>query len=269
MHDELIQFFDPESFEKKSSTTTDGPVPIFIVGVPRSGSTLVEQILASHSQIEGAGELPYIGMLCNSLGGSRTSAAPYIESLQEMTADQLVALGKTYLYHSRQNRPENLQYFTDKMPANFSQIGFIHLTLPHAKIIDVRRHPLGACIGNYRHLFARGKNHSYELFECAEYYLEYDRMMVHWDEVLPGCVLRVQYEDVVADLETQARRMLEFCGLPWEDACLRFHETSRAVNTASSEQVRVPIYDDALEFWQNYEAHLDEVKEILEPILKT
>jgi len=269
MHDELTQFFDPECFEKTSGIAVDGPAPIFVVGMPRSGSTLVEQILASHSQIEGAGELPYIIMLCNSLGGSRTSAAPHIESLKEMTADQLTSLGKTYLYHTRQNCPQNLAYFTDKMPANFSHIGFIRLILPNAKIIDVRRHPLDACIGNYRHLFAKGKNHSYELFECAEYYLEYDRIMAHWDQVQPGCVLRVLYEDVVDDLESQTRRMLEFCGLPWEDACLRFHETDRDINTASSEQVRRPIYTGAVGFWKNYEPHLDELKEILAPVLES
>jgi tetratricopeptide (TPR) repeat protein len=268
MHDELIQFFDSGRFEKASVAATDGPVPIFVVGMPRSGSTLVEQILASHSQVEGAEELPYISMLGNSLGGSQTNAAPYVEPLQKMTADQLVALGKTYLYHSRQNCPQNLAYFTDKMPANFSHIGFIRLILPDAKIIDVRRHPLDACIGNYRHLFAKGKNHSYELFECAEYYLEYERMMAHWNQVQPGSVLRVQYEDVVADLESQTRRMLEFCNLPWEDACLSFHETDRDINTASSEQVRSPIYTGAVGYWKNYEAHLDEVKEILEPILE-
>jgi len=267
-HDELVEFFDAELFEKTSGFAVDGPVPIFIVGVPRSGSTLVEQILASHSQIEGAEELPYIIMLSNSLGGPRTSAAPYIEPLQEMTADRLLALGKTYLYHTRQNCPENLPYFTDKMPANFSHIGFIRLILPDAKIIDVRRHPLDACIGNYRHLFAKGKNHSYELFECAEYYLEYDRIMAHWEQIIPGGILRVQYEDVVADLESQARRMLEFCGLPWEDACLSYYDSGREISTASSEQVRSPIYSGAIGFWKNYEPHLDEIKEILAPVLE-
>jgi Flp pilus assembly protein TadD len=268
MHDELIQFLSgPEIFATTSGESVDGPVPIFIVGMPRSGSTLVEQILASHSQIDGAGELPYISMLGNTLGGPRASAAPYIEPLQEMTADRIVALGKTYLYHTRQNCPDNLPYFTDKMPANFSHVGFIKLILPNAKIIDVCRHPLDACVGNYRHLFAKGKNHSYELYECAEYYLEYERMMAHWDQVLPGNVLRVQYEDVVADLESQVRRMLEFCGLPWEDACLSFHESDRDIATASSEQVRAPIYTTAVGFWKNYEAHLDELKEILEPVL--
>jgi len=269
MHDELVQFFSaPESFENTTGAAVDGPVPVFVVGMPRSGSTLVEQILASHSQVEGAEELPYIRMLGNALGGSRSSAAPYIEPLREMTAERLLALGKTYLYHTRQNCPENLPYFTDKTPANFSHIGFIRLILPSAKIIDVRRHPLDACIGNYRHLFAKGKNHSYELYECAEYCLEYHRMMAHWNDVLPGCVLRVQYEDIVADLESQVRRMLDFCGLPWEDACLTYHETDRDISTASSEQVRAPIYTGAVGFWKNYEPHLDELKEILAPVLE-
>ena len=267
IHDEIIQIFDPECFEKKSSVATDGPVPIFIVGMPRSGSTLVEQILASHSQVEGAAELPYVTMLSDSLGGPHPGANPYPGSLARMKSDQLVALGRTYIYHSRKHCPENLTHFTDKMPANFAHVGFIHLMLPNAKIIDVRRHPLGACVGNYRQLFAKGKNHSYELYECAEYYLEYLRLMTHWDEVLPGRVLRVQYEDVVADLEAQTRQLLEYCELPWEDACLSFHETARDINTASSEQVRVPIYDDAVGYWKNFEKHLDELKEILAPVL--
>jgi len=267
IHDEIIQIFDPECFEKKSSVATDGPVPIFIVGMPRSGSTLVEQILASHSQVEGAAELPYITMLADSAGGPHAGANPYPGSVARMKSDQLVALGKTYIYYSRKHCPENLTHFTDKMPANFAHVGFIHLMLPNAKIIDVRRHPLGACIGNYRQLFAKGKNHSYELYECAEYYLEYLRLMTHWDEVLPGRVLRVQYEDLVTDLEAQTRQLLEYCKLPWEDACLSFHETARDINTASSEQVREPIYDDAVGYWKNFEKHLDELKEILAPVL--
>ena len=206
-------------------------------------------------------------MLSASLGGSHAGADPYPGSLAKMKSDQLVALGRTYIYHSRKHCPENLTHFTDKMPANFAHVGFIHLMLPNAKIIDVRRHPLGACVGNYRQLFAKGKNHAYELYECAEYYLEYLRLMTHWDEVLPGRVLRVQYEDVVADLEAQTRQLLEYCELPWEDACLSFHETARDINTASSEQVRVPIYDDAVGYWKNFEKHLDELKEILAPVL--
>jgi hypothetical protein len=153
------------------------------------------------------------------------------------------------------------------MPNNFMHIGMIHLALPQAVIIDARRQPLDTCIANYRQLFAQGKNQSYDLTELAEYYLEYIRIMKHWDAVLPGRVLRVQYEDMVGDLERQVRRILDHCGLPFEQSCLEYHKSKRPVNTVSSEQVRVPIYRDALGFWKNYEPHLDELKQILAPVL--
>ena len=266
-HDMLIKFFTRKFLEANSAPATDPAAPIFIVGMPRSGSTLLEQILASHSQVEGAAELPYMGLLSESLGGPRGGSRRYPNVLEDMTADQIKSFGKSYVYYARSNLPQKLPRFTDKMPANFTHVGLIHLALPNAKIIDARRHPLDACVGNYRQLFAAGKNHAYDLNECAEYLLEYLRVMDHWDEVLPGRVLKVEYEDVVADLEGQVKRILEYCELPWEEACLNFHETSRPVNTASSEQVREPIYSDAVRYWKNYETHLDDVKEILAPIL--
>jgi len=266
-HDAIIEFFDRELFERKNPIIADGPAPIFIVGMPRAGSTLLEQILASHSQVEGTSELPYIGMLSGALGGRLSNGKSYPDVLADMTPDQIASIGKTYLYYSENNRPQKLLRFTDKMPSNFSFVGLIQLALPNAKIIDARRHPLDACIGNYRQLFAQGKNHSYDLNECAEYFLEYVRLMAHWDEVLPGRVLRVQYEDVIDDVEGQARRLLDYCELPWESACLKYYETSRPVNTASMEQVREPIYSDAVGYWQNYESHLDDLKEILAPVL--
>ena len=262
-HDAVIKQFDSEFFAKLEPQESDQPGPIFIVGMPRSGSTLVEQILASHSQVEGAAELPFMGLLAEALGGPRSNGLKYPEVLTDMSASQLAAFGKSYLYYSQSNRPQGLPQFTDKMPANFIHVGLIHLALPNAKIIDTRRHPLDVCIGNFRQLFAQGKNHAYDLNECAEYYLDYVRVMNHWDEVLPGRVLRVNYEDVVADVETEVRRLLEYCELPWEDACLNFHQTSRAVNTASSEQVREPIYSDAVAYWQHYDSKLADVKEIL------
>ena len=266
-HDEIIEFFDRDFFEHRSPPDSDGPAPIFIVGMPRAGSTLLEQILASHSQVEGAAELPYIGMLSAALGGPHVSRKAYPDALADMTADQIASLGKTYLYYSERNRPQKLPRFTDKMPSNFTFVGFIQLILPNAKIVDARRQPLDACIANFRQLYAEGKNHTYDLNECAEYFLEYVRLMAHWDDVLPDRVLRVQYEDVINDVEGQARRLLDYCELPWEDACLKFYETSRPVNTASMEQVRAPIYKDAVGFWKNYEKHLDGVKEILAPVL--
>jgi tetratricopeptide (TPR) repeat protein len=266
-HDKLIEFFSREFLDENSPPATDPAAPIFIVGMPRSGSTLLEQILASHSQVEGAAELPYMESLADSLGGARGDGRKYPSVLEEMTADQLKSLGKSYIYYAQSDLPQKLPRFTDKMPANFTHVGLIHLALPNAKIIDARRHPLDACIGNFRQLFAKGKNHAYDIYECAEYYQEYVRLMAHWDEVLPGRVLKVQYEDVVADIEGQTRRMLEYCELPWEDACLNYYETSRPVNTASSDQVRVPIFGDAVGYWKNYESQLGEAKEILANLL--
>jgi tetratricopeptide (TPR) repeat protein len=266
-HNAIMEVFDQKLFEVKSGPVIEGPAPIFIVGMPRSGSTLLEQILASHSEVEGSGELPFIVMMSNALGGPRTDAKKYPHVIGEMSTDQIATLGKTYLYHSRANRPLNLPHFTDKMPANFAHIGLIHLALPNAKIIDARRHPLDTCIGNYRQLFAQGKTQTYDLNELAEFYLQYDQLMAYWNKMLPGRILTVQYEDVVADVEQQARRMLEFCELPWEDECLNFFDNRRQVNTASAEQVRLPVYTDAVEFWKNYESQLGDIKEILAPVL--
>ena len=262
-HNSMIEVFDAEFAGQDIDGDAVEPTPIFIVGMPRSGSTLLEQILASHSAIEGTSELPYIGMLSEALAGPRSGGKQYPELLRDMNPKQFSGFGKSYLHYTRNARLEGLPFFTDKMPANFVHVGLIHLSLPGAKIIDARRHPLDTCIGNFRQLFAKGKNHSYDLFECAEYYLEYLRIMQHWDDVLPGRVLRVQYENVVNDLEGEARRMLDYCGLPWEDAVLDFHNTDRAVNTASSEQVRAPIYKDAMGFWKNYDSEIGELKELL------
>jgi len=243
-HNAIIQTCDHELLEPSGSADFSEPGPIFVLGMPRSGSTLVEQILASHSMVEGCGELPYIVMLTSALGGTQRDTKRYPEVLDDMTADQVLAIGESYLYHTRSHREQTLPYFTDKMPA----------------------HPLDTCVANFRQLYAQGKNMTYDVYELAEYYLEYDRIMAHWDAVLPGRVLRVRYEDVVADLEGQTRRLLDYCGLPWEDACLNFHRNERPVNTASSEQVRQPIYADSVGYWKNYESQLDEIIEILAPV---
>jgi hypothetical protein len=266
-HNAMIQTCDHELLGRSASADFSKPGPIFVLGMPRSGSTLVEQILASHSMVEGSGELPYIVMLTSALGGTQQDTKRYPEVLDDMTADQVLAIGESYLYHTRSHREQKLPYFTDKMPANFTHVGLIHMALPHARIIDTRRHPLDTCVGNFRQLYAKGKNMTYDLYELAEYYLEYDRIMAHWDAVLPGRVLRVRYEDVVADLEGQTRRLLDYCGLPFEDACLDFHRNERPVNTASSEQVRQPIYADSVGYWKHYESQLDEIKEILAPVI--
>jgi hypothetical protein len=171
----------------------------------------------------------------------------YPVPVQPLNGDQLAALGRNYLDATRRYRTDK-PFFIDKMPNNFQAIGFLQLILPNARVIDARRHPLDSCLGSY--------------------YLEYRRIMDHWNAVLPGKVLAVHYEQMVLDQEAQTRRLLEYCGLPWEDQCLRFYETDRAINTASSEQVRQPIYTKALNFWRNYEHHLDELIETLEPLLR-
>jgi len=267
LHDAIIKTFTSDFLGRGAPDTASTHTPVFILGMPRSGSTLIEQVLASHSMIEGAGELPYVVMLSSSLGQQRADKLRYPEVVSELTEGQLESLGKTYIYHSSVHRRLDLPYFTDKMPANFSHVGLIHKMLPNAKIIDARRHPMATCVANFRQLYAQGKNQTYDLIEFAEYFLEYCRIMDHWNEALPGRVLRVNYEDVVSDLEGQARRIFDYCDLPWEEACLNFYDNTRPVNTASAEQVREPIYTDAVEFWKHYESQLEPVREILAPVL--
>lgn len=267
LHGKLKDIFTSNVIQEKAAATPAVRTPIFILGMPRSGSTLIEQILASHTVVEGVGELPYIIMMSHALGANKNDGVRYPEIIEFLDESQLTGLGRSYLHHTQTHCPDEKPYFTDKMPANFSHAGFIRLILPHAKIIDARRNPVATCIANYRHLFAQGKNQSYDLVELAEYYLQYVGIMQHWDKVMPGDILRVQYEDVVGNLEKEVRRILDFCELPFEETCINYHQSARPVNTASSEQVRQPIYDSAVEFWKNYEAHLDELKEILAPVL--
>lgn len=259
--------FNATLLETTKASTPSNTTPVFVLGVPRSGSTLVEQVLASHSSVAGCGELPYIIMLSTSAAAGTAGGLHYPKILNELDASQLTGLGRTYLHYAMAHNIDGQPFFTDKMPANFSHVGFISQILPHAKIIDARRSPMATCVANFRQLFAQGKNQSYDLTELGEYYLQYVDMMNHWNDVLPGKVLRVQYEDVVADTESQVRRILDHCGLPFENACVEFHKNSRPVNTASSEQVRQPIYGSAVEFWKHYEPYLDELREVLKPIL--
>jgi tetratricopeptide (TPR) repeat protein len=246
----------------------ESPDPIFIVGLPRSGSTLLEQILASHSQVDGTKEQVHIVSLVQRLGGKKKQSdiSRYPEILTELSASQLKEYGQEYLERSRIQRGE-APYFIDKMPNNFPHIGLINLILPNAKIIDARRHPMAACFSGYTQLFARGQSFTYGLSNIGRYYRAYLDMMDHWDQVLPGKVLCVQYEEIVADTESQVRRMLDYCGLSFEENCMQFHQTERPVRTASSEQVRQPIYSGALAHWRNYEKHLDELKDSLGPVL--
>jgi tetratricopeptide (TPR) repeat protein len=237
------------------------PSPIFIVGLPRSGSTLIEQILASHSQVEGTAELPDVGRVIGSLP-ARCEGQRYPEGVRLLDAADWRELGEFYLERTQRHRG-GLPFFTDKMPNNFPSVGLIHLMLPNAKIIDARRHPLDSCFGSLKQHFAHGQTFSYDLVELGEYFLEYRRMMRHWQEVLPGRVLEVRYEDMVRDQEGQTRRLLAYCGLDWEDRCLRFYETERAVRTASSEQVRQPIYSSSVNHWRHFRKELAPLIEVL------
>jgi len=242
------------------------PAPIFIVGLPRSGSTLLEQILSSHPKVDGTHELPDLGMVVRSDRNLTMPPARYPTSVANIDADGFKRLGSEYIERTRRHRGA-CPFFTDKNPGNFVHVGLLHLVLPNAKIINAKRHPLDSCFGSYKQLFAKGNSFAYDLTELGEYYLQYQRMMDHWHEVLPGKVLDVQYEEVVADLEGQVRRILEYCELDWEESCLRFHETSRSVKSASSEQVRRPIYSSAVNTWRHYEPHLGALIQTLEPLL--
>jgi tetratricopeptide (TPR) repeat protein len=265
VHDQLIETITPEFLQANRNFGHPDNAPIFIVGLPRSGSTLIEQILASHSLVDGTHELPDIPRIIKSINERRPEGVGYPMALQHY-GEELAALGRQYLESTRRFR-KGSPYFTDKLPNNFANVGLIATILPNAKIVDARRHPLDSCMGCYKQLFYKGQSFTYDLVELGEYYLEYMRLMAHWDEVLPGKVLHVQYEDMVADQENQTRRLIEHCGLPWEDQVLRFYETDRAVVTASSEQVRQPIYSKSVHSWRRFEAHLEPLIEVLEPLL--
>ncbi len=266
VNDRIVSTFSAEYLDSMNGAGDPDPAPIFILGLPRSGSTLLEQVLASHSAVEGTGELPYVGRLATSLCRTGRHEVSYPDAVRALDPDRVTALGTDYLALARMHRRTAAPRFIDKMPNNFPNVGLIALMLPNARIIDARRHPLDACLSCYRQLFAKGQNFTYDLTEIGEYFLQYQGMMDHWERVLPGRVLTVQYEEIVADFEAQARRLLDFCGLPWEDACLRFWESERPVRTPSAEQVRQPIYDRSVGHWKNYEHHLGELIDVIAPI---
>lgn len=266
INDRILKVFTQDFLEARRGRGNPDPAPIFILGLPRSGSTLLEQILASHSQVEGTSELPYLGRIAASLGRNRADGINYPEAVRELKPQDFESLGRDYLALAKMHRRSGAPRFIDKMPNNFPNIGFLALILPNARIVDARRQPLDACLSCYRQLFAKGQAFTYDLNEIGEYYLQYQRMMDHWAEVLPGRVLTVQYEEVVAGLEPQVRRLLDFCGLAWEDACLRFYESDRPVRTPSAEQVRQPIYDKSVGHWRHYATHLEELMTVIEPI---
>ena len=238
--------------------------PIFVLGLPRAGSTLLEQILASHSSVEATAELPFIGRIASELSGrrKRSEESRYPAVLSSLSGDERVALGQEYLDRAASYRTDKPR-FIDKLPNNWLHVGLIKAILPNATIIDARRHPMAACFANFKQLFARGQEFTYSLEDIGHYYADYQRLMNHWQEVFPDGLLTVQYEQVVGDFEPQVRRLLAFAGLDFEDNCLRYYEQDRAVRTASSEQVRQPIYRDALALWEHYREYLSPLEALL------
>jgi tetratricopeptide (TPR) repeat protein len=265
--DAIRAYFTREFLSKAEGNGYADEGPIFIVGLGRSGSTLVEQILASHSQVEGTEELSVLGNLSDAIARFRPDKQRFPKVLDTMRPLDWRALGLEYLDGAKRYRMTDKPIFTDKLPNNFPFVGLLHLILPNAKIINARRHPLDTCLGNYKQLFGRGWTYTYDIFELADYYKEYCQTMDHWNEVLPGKVLDVHYEETVTDLEGQVARILDHCGLPFEEKCVRFHETERAIKTASSEQVRQPIYTGGMGTWRKYESYLGEWMEELGPII--
>ncbi len=261
--------FTPAFFVDRSSGGSDAPDPIFIVGLPRSGSTLIEQILASHSAVEGTMELPEIVSIARDLGRQDGKGGAYPEALARLSPSERTALGDDFLARTRIQRKLGRPFFIDKMPNNFQHIGLIKLILPNAKIIDARRHPMAACFSAFKQHFARGQAFSYDLGDLGRYYADYVEIMSHYDAVMPGAVHRVIYEDLVDDTEAEVHRLLAYCGLPFEDGCLRFYDNDRAVRTASSEQVRKPIFREGLDQWRHYAPWLQPLRDALGPTLQT
>ncbi|MDB6084686.1 MAG: sulfotransferase family protein [Gammaproteobacteria bacterium] len=259
--------YTPAFFAARAGMGAAAADPVFIVGLPRAGSTLLEQILASHSLVEGTMELPDIPQIARELAGrdERVSEARFFDAVAALTADELQGLGERYLRTTRVHRKTDAPFFIDKMPNNCLYVGLIHLILPNAKIIDARRHPLGCCFSAFKQHFARGQNFTYGLEDIGRYYNDYVDLMAHVDTVLPGRVHRVFYESIIEDTEAEVRRLLDHCALPFEARCLRFYENERPVRTASSEQVRQPIYREGVHQWKHFEPWLDPLKRALDP----
>ena len=257
--------FTGEFFRARQGWGAEAPDPIFIVGLPRSGSTLVEQILASHSAVEGTMELQNVTALAWSLQ-TRPRSAPvgaYPEALAQADATELRDLGERYIEQTRIYRKTDRPFFIDKLPNNWEHAGFIHLMLPNARIVDVRRDPMGCGFSCYKQHFSAGQDFAYDLRDIGRYYRDYVDLMAHLDAVLPGRIHHVRYEALVEDTDTEVRKLLDYCALPFEDSCLRFYENKRAVHTPSSEQVRSPIFRDALDQWRHFEPWLGPLRDAL------
>lgn len=262
--DRAIPLFTREFLAAREGWGCPAPDPIFVLGMPRAGSTLIEQILASHELVEGTAELPDIPILARRLGAGDGA---YPEALANLSADEARALGEEYLERASLQRHEGKPFFIDKMPNNWIHVGLIHLILPNARIVDARRHPLDCCVSNFRQHYARGQGFSYALHDMGRYYADYVRLMAHFDQVLPGRIVRVIHERLVDDPEAEIRRLLDALGLEFDPACLSSHESKRAVRTASSEQVRRPINRDGIGQWRAYAPWLAPLEEALGPAL--
>jgi tetratricopeptide (TPR) repeat protein len=268
------RLFRGDFFAERRSAGCEAQDPIFIVGLPRAGSTLIEQILASHSLVEGTVELPDVPQIARDLagGGDRNEQiedqdARFFSRLAALDSGALRALGEQYLHSTRVHRKSSAPFFVDKMPNNCLFVGLIYLMLPNAKIIDARRHPLGCCLSAFKQHFARGQNFTYDLSEVGRYYHDYVDLMAHIDRELPGRVHRVFYESMIENTEEEVRRLLDYCGLPFEESCLRFYENERPVRTPSSEQVRQPIFKEGMDQWRHFEPWLGPLKQALGPVL--
>jgi hypothetical protein len=263
----VVRFFDADRLSRDAADGCPDSAPIFVVGLPRSGSTLVEQILASHPQVQGTMELPNLVTIVRELDHLGGAADAYPECVAGLPGDALARFGRRYLEETRDLRGERPR-FIDKMPNNFSHVGLLQLILPRATIIDVRRHPLDACFSAFKQYFAEGQSFSHDLTDLGRYYRCYLELMDHWDAVLPGKVWCVQYEHLVRDTEREVRRLLAHCGLPFDAATLKFYETRRSVRTASSEQVRQPIYASGIGQWRHYRAELEPLRRSLGDVLE-
>jgi tetratricopeptide (TPR) repeat protein len=262
------QLFTPEFFASRAGAGATAADPIFIVGLPRAGSTLLEQILASHPLVEGTMELPHIPQIATDIArGGRDREGDFLSELAMMTPARLRALGERYIAETRRLRKTDAPFFIDKMPNNCLYVGLIHLILPNARLIDARRHPLGCGFSCFKQHFARGQSFTYALEDIGRYYRDYVDLLAHFDAVLPGRVHRVFYERMIEDTHTEVRRLLAHCGLPFDAGCLKFFENDRAVRTASSEQVRQPIFRDGLDHWRHYESWLEPLRTALGPVL--
>ena len=261
----IIATFTPQLLQQHHNSGVDDSSPIFVLGLPRSGSTLQEQILSSHSQVEGTRELPYIPWIAQRLNRKPNPMCQdnYPLGAGQLEADQWQLLGTQFLAQAKRHRQTEAPFFIDKLPNNFLYVGLILLAMPNAKIINTVRNPMDNCFGCFKQLWAEGQNFTYDLEDLGRYYRDYHRLMAHWQAIFGDKIFSVNYEAVVANLETNVQELLDYCGLPMEEQCLRFHETERAVNTASSEQVRQPIYSSAVAYWRHFEEHLQPLKDAL------